>query len=280
MPVGRSGRRGLLILLSLAVATITACTLRIEFASPRAVPGDLAATSSGLAGHEQRLFEMPGEAEPPPEAGIEVASLPPPGGVLQLWPLVRERRQKEAGRGGHPDAADPLRPQVGDLPAASAPAHAERSPSWSGAAAPALAVLPQRAARGAAVAALVPAPIIPPAPPRPPGLEPPASPTVLAVLPPPPKPAWLLALDETARRAGSGGADRRRSDPQLVLAPGLELALPEQRYDLAWLSAISGRLDLIEPAAGPLFRPVPRREPAAARGSPIRLFPSAADRGL
>jgi hypothetical protein len=108
-------RRALAILLVAGVAA--ACTVRVELTSQRAVPGDLAATSSGLAKHHGWSDDVLDERPEPPARGLALAAvLPPddPRGPIELLPTEDPRTTAVEGDVG-PLAEAPataLRPAV------------------------------------------------------------------------------------------------------------------------------------------------------------------------
>ena len=216
----------------LVLVFATACTVRLELASPRVAPGDLAASSAGLAGHERWLAWTPGAPEPPREDGITLAAVTPiarPEVAVQLLPDIAGVRALAAAPPDPPIPAFRPGGEISEVPEA----------------------------RVASAAGSI-------------------------LLPPGDDKSSDGSPDEPAaavRALQPGSPAVRLPDPAaeptvVALAPGLSLASPGRRYDLAWMAGLRGRS--IEPAAGLMHGLMTRRQSARrGRAGPIRLFPLA-----
>lgn len=108
------------VLGALLVAGVAAgCTVRVELASSRAVPGDLAATSTGLAPHRSLSHDLVDERPQPATQGLALATLLPADdsrGPVELLPALRPatRSADEAVRSPTGSSARPAMARPGE----------------------------------------------------------------------------------------------------------------------------------------------------------------------
>lgn len=251
-PCRRAPRRSWSGWLLVSVFLIGACTVRVELASNRPVPGDLAAGSTGLTGQGRWLDATPVTPDEAATDGVAIADIQASGRSPHLLVRLRPREAgparaaSERGSAGIATARLPLPPPA--KPVRIAAAGAGAPPDAAPAARDAAAGPPAAPAMRTAVVAGWPDAAEPPAA---------ASPLRAAGIAPDALPA-----------------------PNLVVAPGIELARPGTRYQLARLAL--ARPDSIAPAAGPAARapdapgsPLQFGQqdwPLPARPGPIRLF--------
>lgn len=244
---------------------VGACTVRVELASPRAAPGDLAASSTGLTGHGRWFERTPAAPDQPSYDGVAIADIR----AIDRQPhlLVRLPSAADRSMASDPEQQDEMHVAAARLlpvPPPSKPVD--------------MALRARDERRHALVAAVLrPGPAAPSEGRRP-----------AQVVGSPGAASGAPATSERAAaqpRPSASALPASHPAAELALAPGVELLRPGGRYDLARMtsarsgSAAGASAAEPDPPFGSLRRAWaafvdPRREQRARAhpGEPIRLF--------